>query len=62
MLNTLTFCDNRSSCPVIVNHLDVSKMDITEKNAVGPSCLLTVVEGQGYYTLEESRIFKRLDR
>lgn len=37
-------------------------MDITEKDAVVPSRLLTVVKGQGYDILEKSRIFKRLDR
>lgn len=37
-------------------------MDVTEKDAVGPSCLLTVVKGQGYDILEESGVFKRLDR
>lgn len=62
MWNTLTFCNNSPSCPVIVNHLDVSKMDVTEKDAVCPCCLLTVVKGQGYDILEKSRVFKRLDR
>lgn len=57
----LTFRNNRSPCPVIVNYLDVSKMDVTEKDAVGPSGVLTVVKGQGDDILEKSRIFKRLD-
>lgn len=35
-------------------------MDVTEKDAVGPTFLLTVVEGQGYDILEKSRVFKRL--
>lgn len=60
--NKLTFCNNRSPRPVIIDHLNVSKMDITEKDAVGPSCRLTVVKGQSYDILEKSRVFKRLDR
>lgn len=62
MWNPPTFCDNGSSCPVVVNHLDVSEMDVAEEDAVGPSCCLAVVEGQGDDILEKSRIFKRLDR
>lgn len=58
--NPLTFCDDGSSCPVVVNHLDISKMDIAKKDAIGSSCLLTVVKGQRYDILEKSRIFKRL--
>lgn len=59
---SLTFCENRSSRPVIVNHLDISIMDVTEKNAIGPSCILIIVKGQRYDVLEISRIFIRLDR
>lgn len=62
MWNPPTFCENGSSRPVVVNHLDVSEMDVAEEDAVGPSCCLAVVEGQGDDILEKSRIFKRLDR
>lgn len=57
----LTFCDNRMSCPVIVNHLDISKMDVTEKDAVCPSRILTVVERQSDDVLEKCRVLKRLN-
>ena len=37
-------------------------MDVTEKDAVGPGRLLTVVERQRDDVLEERRVFKRLNR
>lgn len=49
------------SCPVIVNHLDISKMDVTEKDAVCPSRILTVVERQSDDVLEKCRVLKRLN-
>ena len=37
-------------------------MDVTEKDAVGLSGLLTVVESQGYDVLEKSGVFEWLHR
>lgn len=37
-------------------------MDVAEKDAVHPCCILTVVKSQGYNILEKGRLFKRLDR
>lgn len=56
-----TFHDNGSPRPVVVNHLDVSKVGVAVKDAVGPGCCLAVVKGQGDGALKKSRVFKRLD-
>lgn len=56
-----TFRNNGPPRPVVVNHLDVSEVGITVKDAVRPGRCLAVVEGQGYDALEKSRVFKWLD-
>lgn len=60
--HVLTFSNNSPSCPVVINHLYIPKVDVAEKYAVRPNNLLAVVKGQRYDIFEKCRVFKRLDR
>lgn len=49
------------SRPVIINHLNIPIMDVTEEDAVVVKGVLTIVKGQCYNVFEELRFFKWLE-
>ena len=59
-IKQLTFNDDSPSCPVVVDHLDVSVMDVAEEDAVTAGGLLPVIQRQGDDVLEVGLVLERL--